>query len=603
VAALAAVLVAALVPATLYFMRTPPRPARIVYELPAPGFIGRNGDLAISPDAMRIAYVATVNGAQRVWVRSIGSLDARELAGTDNAGGLFWSPDSRYIAFTAGNLKRIEAAGGPVQNVADALGTSPGAWGTDGSILFSTAAADGGLTVIGRVSANGGPVTRLTAIDPASGQVLQLEPTRLPGGELFLYLSTGAPTSTARVASVQRGDLKPVLGLERDVSGIAYAAGFMFYRRDGGLVAQPFDTNANALALRGTPTVIAERVGPFSVADDALVFSETAATAAAGNPQRQRRLAWVDRRGQPLGVVDAPAGYMTPVLSPDEHRLAIRAPDPSNNSGDIWTIDIARGVTTRLTSDPADEGTPLFSPDGTRVVFGSGRAGNSAVPNAIYQRAANGTGSDDLLFAARANEVVAPLTWAPDGSFLLFGRAAIATFRTKIAIWKLDLSGERTATPLLDAPFVFGNAQLSSDGRWLAYTSNESGTNQIVIQSFPDLARDKRQVSTRGGYEPRWRADGRELFYLTPDGALMSLDVPVGAALEPSVPRKLFDTGIPVESLLSGTRPDYFYAVAEDGERFLLNEPIVASGTGAASPTAPPTIRVIVNWATGLLQP
>ena len=279
----------------------------------------------------------------------------------------------------------------------------------------------------------------------------------------------------------------------------------------------------------------------------------------------------------------------------------MRAPDAENSAGDVWTIDVARGVTTRLTSDPADEGTPLFSPDGTHVVFGSGRAGNVAVPNAIYQRAANGTGSDELLFSAQASEVVAPLSWAPDGSFLLFGRAAIATFRTKIAIWKLDLSGERTATPLLDAPFVFGNAQLSPDGRWLAYMSNESGANQIVMQSFPDLARDKRQVSTKGGYEPRWRADGRELFYLAPDGALMTIDVPAGDALEPSVPRKLFDTGIPVEATLTGTRPDYFYAVAENGQRFLLNEPIAPSGSGADTAAAP-TIHVIVNWTTGLAQ-
>jgi len=602
-AGLAALLVAALVPATLYFTRTPPSAARIVYELPAPGFLSRNGDLAISPDATRIAYVANVNGAVRIWVRSIGSLDARELAGTDNSGGLFWSPDGRHIAFTAGgNLRRIEATGGPVQSLADTLVTAPGAWGADGSILFSTA-AEGGLAVIGRVSANGGPVTRVTSFDPASGQLLQVLPTLLPGGDRFLYLSTspltsGAQSSAARAASVQRGDLKAVLGLARGTPGLSYADGFMFYSRDGGLVAQPFD--ANALEPRGQPAVLAERVGLFSVAKNALVYSEVNVSRA-GQPQRPRRLAWVDRRGQPLGAIEAPAGYITPVLSPDEHWLAMRAPDPSNSSGDIWTLDIERGVTTRLTSDPADEGTPLWSSDGTHVAFGSGRAGSGPVPNAIFQRAANGTGSDELLFAAKAGEVVAPLTWAPDGSFLLFGRASIATFRSRIALWKLELTGERTATALIDAPFVFGYAQISPDGRWLAYSSNESGTSQVVIQSFPDLARDKRQVSTRGGNEPRWRADSRELFYLAPDGALMSVDMPAGDALEPSVPRKLFDTGLPVESLLSGTRPDYFYAVAKNGERFLVNEPI-ATSSGETESAAAPTIHVIVNWATGLAR-
>jgi Tol biopolymer transport system component/predicted Ser/Thr protein kinase len=603
-AGLALVLVAALVPATLYFLRAPPRAApRIVYELPVPGFAGRNGDLAISPDATRIAYVANVNGAQRIWVRSIGSLDARELTGTENAGGIFWSPDDRYVAFTAGgDLKRIDTAGGPVQNVADSLLGAQGAWGPDGTILFSTPpSSGGGIVVIGRVSANGGSVTPVTAFDTASGQLIHALPALLPGGDRFLYVSTGGATSTARAGSAQRGDLKPVIGLERAASGITYAGGFVLYVRDNALVAQRFDTTA--LAVHGTPVALAERVGQFSVAGDALVYSESGSgNDFTSNPQRLRRLAWVDRRGQPLGEIDAPVGYMTPVLSPDEHRLAVRAPDPAGSSGDIWTIDMARGIKTRLTSDPADEGTPLWSPDGTRLVFGSGRSGNAAIPNAIYQRAANGTGADELLFAAQAGEVVAPLTWSADGSFLLFGRALIATFRTKIAIWKLELTGERTATPLLDAPFVFGNAQLSPDGRWLAYTSTESGATQIVVQSFPDLSRDKRQVSTTGGYEPRWRGDGRELFYLAPDGALMALDVPAGDALEPGAPRKLFSTGIPVEASLSGQRPDYFYAAAVNGDRFLLNEPLAASASAAPNdaPPATPTIHVIVNWATGL---
>jgi len=320
------------------------------------------------------------------------------------------------------------------------------------------------------------------------------------------------------------------------------------------------------------------------------------------SPQRARQLVWVDRQGQPLGDLDTPEGSLFPVLSPDESRLALEVPDAASGTGDVWTIDLGRGIKTRITVDPAADGTPLWSPDGTRIMFGSGRDGGTVVQNAIYQRAANGTGSDERLFSVPAGEIVAPLTWSADGTFVLFARATLANFRTKIAIWRLDLKGERAASPVIDEPFVHSAAQLSPDGRWLAYSSNESGSTQIVVQSFPDLSRDKRQVSTRGGYEPRWRADGRELYYLTPTGTLMSVAVSAGDAFEPGKPTELFDTGIAVEAAIAGRRPDQFYAVASNGERFLLNRTLSENPRDAKRDGAPPTVHVIVNWSSGLAE-
>jgi Tol biopolymer transport system component len=603
-AGLAALLVAALVPAALYFMRAPPRPApRIVYDISLPGYIGGAGNLAVSRDARQLAYMASVDGIRRAWVRALGSLEARPVVGTEAAAGLFWSPDSRFLAFVAGgNLQRIEVAGGPPQVIAPTVFSAAGAWSPDGSILFSTASQNGGLAVISRTTANGGAVTEVTTPGVDTGELIHLEPRMLPDRKHFLYLAAaGASRGDMHIGSLELGAKTPRTDVGAVTQPIEYAAGFVVFVRDDTLFAQRFD--ADQLALRGSASVIAERAGEFTVTDDVLVYGDPRAPGFSANlGQSGRRLSWVDRHGQTLGEVDAPPGYTHPALSPDDRRIAVRVPDPATGAGDIWTIDVARGIKTRLTLDPADDATPIWSPDGTRVMFGSGRDGVSLAPNAIYQRAANGTGSDERLFAATAGELVAPLSWANDGSFILFGHVTISNALTKIAIWRLDLTGERTASAVIDDSFMHTSAQLSPDGHWLTYTTNESGSSQIVVQSFPDLSRDKRQVSTRGGYEPRWRADGRELFYLTPNGTMMSVDVPAGDTLEPGEPTALFETGIDVENALSGRRPDSFYAPAANGERFMLNRPS-AENPGDGKGDAPaPVVHVIVNWSSGLAE-
>jgi serine/threonine protein kinase/Tol biopolymer transport system component len=605
-AGLAALLVAALVPATLYFWRAPPRAApRIVYDISVPGYVRGTGNLAISPDARQIAYVANVDGTRKVWIRPLGSLEARPIAGTDDAGALFWSPDGRFVAFVAGgNLQRVDVAGGAPEKIVATGVRYAGSWRRDGLILFSMPAETGGIAVIGRTTANGGVVTPVTATDAGSGDFAHLLPRLLPDGDHFLYINLLSVSSgAARIGALERGGATRAIDVGSLTEPIEYADGFVLYVRDNTLLAQRLD--ANALALRGPATVIADRAGEFAVAGDVAVYSEPRPGSGAPDAPPGRKLVWVDRHGQALGEVDAPAGFRHPVLSPDERRLAVAASAPgvATALGDIWTIDIARGIKTRLTVDPSDDETPLWSPDGARVLFGSGRDGGP-LANSIYQRAANGTGADERLLSVPTGEVVAPLSWSADGSFVLFWRTRAADFRAKMAIWRLDLTGERTATPVLDDAFVHLAAQLSPDGRWIAYSTNESGSTQIVVQSFPDLVQDKRQVSKGGGYEPRWRSDGRELYYLTPDGTMMAVDVPAGDAFEPGAPTALFETGIAVEATLASGLPDYFYAVASNGERFLLSRNVTeTTGTPEGKRDTPPAaLHVIVNWSSGLLE-
>jgi Tol biopolymer transport system component len=568
-----------------------------------PGYIPGPSDLAIAPDASRLAYVANVDGTRKIWLRQLGSLDARPIAGTDQASGLFWSPDGRSLAFTAGGvLQRVDVAGASSQAIVTSIAGLAGSWGRDGVILISAGAVNAGLAVIGRTTPSGGALIPVTQSDVRDGEPIHVFPRLLPDGKHFFYVGLGSGgRPTAHIGSLERASATSSLDLGNLTQALEYAAGFVLYGRDDTLTAQHFD--ADKLQPRGAAAIIAERAGEFSVVDDVLVYADaTESGFTTITRQRGRQLAWVDRQGQPLGDLDTPEGSLFPVLSPDDSRVALEVPDATSGAGDVWTIDIARGIKTRITFDPATDGTPIWSPDGTRIIFGSGRDGGTVVQNAIYQRAANGTGSDERLFSVPTGEIVAPLAWSADGSFVLFGRASLTNFRTKIAIWRLDLTGERGVSLVLDEPFVHAAAQLSPDGRWLAYSTNESGSTQIVVQSFPDLSRDKRTVSTRGGYEPRWRADGRELFYLSPTGTLMSVAVSPGDALEPSKPTELFDTGIAVEAAIAGRRPDQFYAVASNGERFLLNRTLSDKPLDAKGDTAPPTVHVIVNWASGLPQ-
>jgi Tol biopolymer transport system component len=605
---IAVALAAALVPALLYLMRAPaPALTQIRFEIPAPGY-EPNG-LAVSPDGERIAYAAVTDGVRRIWIRPLGAVAARELPGTENAQGVFWSPDGESLAFFAeGKLKRIAVAGGPATTISDPAPPVllPGAWSRDGTILLPTLDSAVGTSrlSIGRISAAGGAVT--TVIQPESGELGLAMPRSLPDGEHILYAGGSSGSASIYVDSLTapaRVRLVPIGFEDRPtdlIPNFAYAEGFLLYPQGGTLVAQPFD--AAAPALRGEARPIAENIGEFSVAAGTLVYREAAASPTDGGaPAQTRRLVWVDRAGQRLGEVGAPAAYRLPALSPDGRDVAVSASPISGSAADIWTIDIERGTTTRLTFDSATDDVSVWSPDGTRIVFNSGRGGVPGIASGLYQRAANGTGSDERLYSGLPDEFLVPSDWSRDGRYLLFGRSRVGTWQQRADLWLLEMAGERTASALIESPFRKGPARFSPDGRWIAYGTNESNIEQIVVQPFPDVGRGKWQVSTRGGRDARWRGDGRELYYIDPDGAIMVVDVQAdGDAFEAGAPRLLFDTSVVLTG--PGGVPDYFYDVTADGERFLINEPQATGSDAAAAPGAPPTValKVIVNWAAGL---
>ncbi len=594
--------------ATLHFLRTPPAPApQVRFTIAVPGY--QLGGLAISPDGKRIAYASDTSGTRQTWIRPIDSLEARPLPGADNARGLFWSPDGRYLAFVADSkLKKIDVGGGPAQTIVDeARSDGGGSWSRGGTILHGDLNYD--LAFVpegGRSSA--WPVPR----EP--GEVFRQAARILPDDDHFVYLSI-APAAAERSARVFVGSLvrrqsslltllpagNPGPPPPTLVQNLAYADGFLLYLLGNGvLTALPFDPGT--LAVRDQPQLIADRVAEFSVsANGVLVYREQGSPAPGGPLPSARRLTWVDRRGERIGQVEAPANYRVPVLSHDARSVAVGVP-AENGQPDVWILDTERGTPTRLTFDPAAEILAIWSRDDTQLVFASGRnAAVPAIPSALYRHAANGTGGDELLFAGEGDELLVPTDWSRDGRFLVFVRSHIATWASRADLWTLELTGEHTARPLIESPFVSAAARLSPNGRWIAYFTNESNT--IVVQPFPNVGQGKWQIGTHGGRDPKWRADGRELYYMTSDGDVMAVDVdPTADVFTSGPPHRLFATGITIAP--PPAQADYYYDVTPDGQKFLLNEPTPAasSQTAQSAAAAPPELplHVIVNWSAGL---
>ncbi|HEV8231744.1 MAG TPA: hypothetical protein VGQ75_05310, partial [Thermoanaerobaculia bacterium] len=392
----------------------------------------------------------------------------------------------------------------------------------------------------------------------------------------FLYwVRSRSPSSGIYVGSLD----------SRQSSRVVSAAGMgvfvppdqLLFERDGSLLAQAFDSRS--AKVRGEPVRVAESVGhgsppgyaPFSVSDRGVLAYVPGVIS-------QRELVWFDRSGKVLGTIGGPGGYLSPALSPDEKRVAAGVRDPQSGKLDIWLTDLARNLSSRFTFSQATSGRPLWSPDGSRIVFVSSQEGFGD----IYEKSSSGAGQERVIF--RSNQDKFPTDWSLDGRFLVFHSPGP---KTGWDVWVLPMTGDHKPMAFAQTEFSEVQGQLSPDGRWMAYASDESGRMEVYVQPFP-ASGGKWQVSTSGGSQPRWRRDGKELFYVSADKRLMAVEVKADATFEAGVAKALFGT-----RFLPAAAPHLMsYAVAGDGQRFLVTRLV------EEEPAIP--ITVVLNWTAGL---
>lgn len=558
------------------------------FEIPVAGAVS----LAVSPDGRYLAYASGDSmETARIYLRPIGALEARPLAGTEGATVLFWSPDSRHIAFGAFEssgfrLKRIALDGGAAQTLAVLGGVPPsGSWNADGVIVF-----DGG-TGIERVAASGGGGrAKVTQLEPNEGA--HVLPSFLPDGRRFLFATafTRSGVYVQALESAERVQLLPESAMT------AYASGYLLFNRGAALVAQRFDPDT--LTLHGEPIQLSDGLitdipgtwAAFSVSQTGVlayaIGEPLFAFAPAHGPSQ---LTWYDRRGRRLQTVGEPGPYRGIALSPDGRIAVHRHEDPLG--GDIWVLDEGRDTFMRLTFGPGHAMLPVWSPDGRFVLY----TGNDFN---LYRKPSSGVGTEELVLDALRFEL--PSDWSRDGSTVFLTHVQEVANNADISALRL---GERAPILLEGTQFNEAGATLSPDGRWLAYDSDESGRYETYVRPYPDATR-KWQASTAGGSFPRWSHDGRELFYLTGDGAMMAVPVEAGeTGLSLGAPRRLFRADVVLGNHYSaiGEVGHVPYAVSPDGERFLINERMSAARADAG-PAKPASIVVLVNWTAALEQ-
>jgi eukaryotic-like serine/threonine-protein kinase len=574
--------VVALTLAAMHFREMPAEAQAVRFQIHAPEKVSFTvGGMALSPDGRRLAFVgAHADGRTSLRVRALDSLTAHELPGTEGSLFPFWSPDSRFIGFfAASKLKKIEASGGPPLTLCDVPGGFGlgGSWSRDGVIIFSGAISSGGNSLF-RVPQSGGAPTPLAPPDRSRGEFAYVRPWFLPDGRRFLYHE---PNNGIHLGTLDGKNLKRLVTA---MQAGAYAPasvktenGHLLFLRDGTLMAQPLDLKHFDLAGEAFP--VAEQVGYaraqgfFTVSANGVLAYRSAY--ASGNHQ----LTWFDREGRSAGILGTAADYNDLAFSPDGRRIAVTKRDPQTGN-DVWLVDLARGVFTKFTFNPAHDGYPVWSPDGSRLVFLSNRDGRSD----LYEKDTGGNADEKPLLNTDASE--RPYDWSADGRFLVYG---VQDAKTRMDLWVLPLEGERKPVPFLVTQYSERQAQFSPGPagapRWLAYSSDESGRYEVYVQPFPAGSR-KFQISTGGGNQPRWRRDGRELYYMSAEGKLMAVEVKTSPEFEHAVPKELFETQVYGRGSIVG--PDSGYAVAPDGKRFLI---ITQSEQRAAEP-----ITVVLNW-------
>jgi Tol biopolymer transport system component len=548
------------------------------------GALGYNS-FAVSPDARSIVFVAPTPDAKDniLWARPLNSLEARPLPGTEGAIDFFWSPDGGHIAFLAdGKLKRVDSAGGSPQAICDAVpngGNSldlGGTWSHGGEILFVPGLYSGIL----RVSSEGGLATAVTVPDRSRHELMHAWPYFLPDGNHFLYfvVSNLKGQQGVYVGSLGSKDTSRVL--DADSNAIYVSPGYLLFIREGRLLAQPFD--AKRLRISGEPFPIAEQVHSFGPLHQGYFSASQNGVLAYVNAQSMfSHLVWVDRTGREVGTVGPPGDYVDFDMSPDERRVAIERIDPQNRQGDILVLELVRGILSQVTSTPWWEYIPRWAPDGTHILYDSNRAEQEQglSSGTLYVRSADGAGSEELMLEPKdPKDWIFLDDWSRDGQLILYNLVK----QSSSELWYLKLQGNRTTNLYLQRAF---GGRFSPDGRWVAYSSSESGVAEVYVRPFPP-SEGKWQISTGGGGQILWRRDGKEIFYVAPDGKLMAATVKAGLRFEASSPTALFT--IPNAWSWSSRQ---CYAASHDGQRFLIKK-FLSEG--------PVPINVVLNWTAEL---
>ena len=526
---------------------------------------------AVSPDGRSVAFIAGQPGKPTLWIRNLNDLTARPLNGTDDAADPFWSPDNRQIGFfAAGRLKTLDIATGELRDICPASRTPRGgAWSPSGAIVFGGDSGSG----LQKVVAGTGAVADVTRATPGANS--HRWPVFLPDGERFLYYARG--DEDARGIYLGALDGRPSVRIVESMFNAVYSNGYLLTLRAGDLLAYPFDERS--ATIRGDSRTIANHIAGSSTQRGAFSVSPSGTLVAAGDTQEFHQLSWYDRTGRETPTEIPPGSIVTFRISPDGRQVAMARVDTSLSSADVWVADLERSTTTRLTVNPTNDLSPLWSPDGKRIIFRSDRSGE----NWVFGKASNGGTVDDLVIKSDTPNLT---DWSRDPERILFSRSVLKT-NSDIEVTALTIDAR--PTKIIGTPSDDYDARFSPSGKWIAYVSEESGRPEVYVQDFP-TPRTKWTISTGGGVEPRWRGDGEELFYVAGDGKVMGVRIDTATGFRPGPPRALFQSPIKPSQ-----NPSIFQASMDataDGQRFLIKKP--------AARGEPPSLTVVLNWKAAL---
>src|SRR5579883_632428 len=532
-------------------------------------------DMAISPNGHTVAVVGFLESAHKdlIWLYELGASDAKVMPNTEGASFPFWSADGQSIGFFAdGKLKKLDIAGGPVQTLCDAPNGRGGTWNKDGVIIFTPTGSLG--TGLYKISSGGGTPVQISYPDRASGQDSYRWPVFLPDGNHFLFLAFNF-SGHKETYGVYVGSLssKETHFVTRGNANAAYAAGYLLFYQDQTLFAQPFDLKT--YSLKGQQTALstdiqfAPRIGKasFAVSGTGVLLTQKLS-----NDLSLSQPLWFDRTGKRISYVGKLDIYGNIQLAPSEKYIAADRTDIATQNTDIWTYALDHDAANRRTFDPGIDSTPIWSPDSTKLIFSSDRH----LKFDLFMKDADGTQEEKAVVEDGPDKYA--YDWSRDGKYILYARGQDLWFATY---------PDFKSSQFLKATASLKTAQFSPDGRWVAYASNETGKWEIYVTSFPD-AMGKWQISDGGGTQPRWRGDGRELYYLSPDYKIMAVPVTSGTKFDSGAPVKLFEAN-PREMVANSEQSSY--CVSHDGQRFLVN---------TQAPTTSEPMSVMLNWTSKL---